>query len=185
MSYSVAFPRSLPSSASASTSSASSPSGSPPVAYQSDAYPPPDTALHAPFGTKRHPSRHSAISFPESGIEIPLAAPLDNRPDARITIPHPYARLHAKKDSSKRRKIWNHVLEKQLFSPQELSVLSRLPSFSCATLSALSLDRPWAHPIDAPYTSHPSKRTSIAFTIICSDLGCIRSRSVALNLTAA
>jgi len=127
---SVAFP----SSASASTSSASSPSGSPPVAhsmYQSDAYPPPDIALHAPFGTKRHSSRHSTISFPKSGIEIPLAAPLDDHPDSRITIPHPYARLHAKKDSSKHRKIWNHVLEKQLFSPQELSVLSRLPSFSC------------------------------------------------------
>lgn len=91
--------------------------------YQSDAYPPPDTALHAPFGTKGHSSRHSAISFPESGIEIPLAAPLDDRPDARISIPHPYARLHAKKDSSKRRKIWNHVLEKQLFSPQELSTM--------------------------------------------------------------
>lgn len=127
-----AFPRSLPSSASASTSSASSPSDSPPAAYlmyQSDsppAYSPPDTALHASFGAKRHSSRHSAISssaFPESGIEIPLASPLDDRPESRITIAHPYARLHAKKDSSKRRKIWNHVLEKQLFSPQELSTM--------------------------------------------------------------
>ncbi|KAF8560415.1 hypothetical protein BDR04DRAFT_994622, partial [Suillus decipiens] len=36
---------------------------------------------------------------------------------------HPYARLYAKKDGSKRRKIWNHVLEKQLFSPQELSTM--------------------------------------------------------------
>lgn len=45
---------------------------------------------------------------------------------SRFTIAHPYARLYAKKDGSKRRKIWNHVLEKQLFSPQELSVLIHL-----------------------------------------------------------
>ncbi|KAG2044779.1 hypothetical protein BDR03DRAFT_1086373 [Suillus americanus] len=42
---------------------------------------------------------------------------------SRFTIAHPYARLYAKKDGSKRRKIWNHVLEKQLFSPQELSTM--------------------------------------------------------------
>ncbi|OJA21173.1 hypothetical protein AZE42_04553 [Rhizopogon vesiculosus] len=42
---------------------------------------------------------------------------------SRITIAHPYARLYAKKDASKRRKIWNHVLEKQIFSPQELSTM--------------------------------------------------------------
>lgn len=46
-----------------------------------------------------------------------------NRASSRITIAHPYARLYAKKDGSKRRKIWNHVLEKQLFSPQELFVV--------------------------------------------------------------
>lgn len=46
----------------------------------------------------------------------------------RFTIAHPYARLYAKKDGSKRRKIWNHVLEKQLFSPQELSVLHSFTS---------------------------------------------------------
>ncbi|EGN99388.1 hypothetical protein SERLA73DRAFT_18705, partial [Serpula lacrymans var. lacrymans S7.3] len=36
---------------------------------------------------------------------------------------HPYARLYARKDVTKRRKIWNHVLEKSLFSPHELSTL--------------------------------------------------------------
>ncbi|KAJ8596942.1 hypothetical protein M405DRAFT_804537 [Rhizopogon salebrosus TDB-379] len=46
-----------------------------------------------------------------------------HRSASRITIAHPYARLYAKKDASKRRKIWNHVLEKQLFSPQELSTM--------------------------------------------------------------
>ncbi|KAG2154913.1 hypothetical protein DEU56DRAFT_725474, partial [Suillus clintonianus] len=46
-----------------------------------------------------------------------------HRAASRFTIAHPYARLYAKKDGSKRRKIWNHVLEKQLFSPQELSTM--------------------------------------------------------------
>ncbi|KAL4064895.1 hypothetical protein V8B97DRAFT_1183389 [Scleroderma yunnanense] len=117
---------------SSSTSSASSPGGSSPLAYpayQSDS--PPAcylqyTTHHSPFVTRKHSSRHSSeISspgFPESGIEIPPAAPLDKY-ESRIAIPHPYARLYAKKDSSKRRKIWNHVLEKQLFTPQELSTM--------------------------------------------------------------
>ncbi|KAF9481361.1 hypothetical protein BDN70DRAFT_930869 [Pholiota conissans] len=37
------------------------------------------------------------------------------------TIAHPYARLFAKKDEVKRRKIWNHALEKSIFDPHELS----------------------------------------------------------------
>ncbi|KAF8912732.1 hypothetical protein CPB84DRAFT_1759355 [Gymnopilus junonius] len=41
----------------------------------------------------------------------------------KFRIPHPYARLFAKKDETKRRKIWNHVLEKLIFSPYELSTL--------------------------------------------------------------
>ncbi|OAX42388.1 hypothetical protein K503DRAFT_683436 [Rhizopogon vinicolor AM-OR11-026] len=49
--------------------------------------------------------------------------PTRDKSASRITIAHPYARLYAKKDASKRRKIWNHVLEKQLFSPQELSTM--------------------------------------------------------------
>lgn len=40
----------------------------------------------------------------------------------RADIPHPYARLFAKKDEVKRRKIWNHALEKFFFTPYELSV---------------------------------------------------------------
>lgn len=78
------------------------------------------------------PSRVPSISssnFPESGVDISLSthpklSPRDSsRSAARITIAHPYARLYAKKDNTKRRKIWNHVLEKQLFSPQELSTM--------------------------------------------------------------
>ncbi|KZT30447.1 hypothetical protein NEOLEDRAFT_1031526, partial [Neolentinus lepideus HHB14362 ss-1] len=41
----------------------------------------------------------------------------------RVTIPHPYARLYAKKDGAKRRRIWNHALEKSLFSAHELSTM--------------------------------------------------------------
>ncbi|KAL0580393.1 hypothetical protein V5O48_001638 [Marasmius crinis-equi] len=41
----------------------------------------------------------------------------------RTSIVHPYARLFGKKEDGKRRKIWNHVLEKHIFSPYELSTL--------------------------------------------------------------
>lgn len=41
-------------------------------------------------------------------------------PGKRTTIAHPYARLFAKKDEVKRRKIWNHALEKSIFDPREL-----------------------------------------------------------------
>ncbi|KIJ21688.1 hypothetical protein PAXINDRAFT_95211 [Paxillus involutus ATCC 200175] len=69
-------------------------------------------------------------SFPDDGItfspsprSVEHPARDTDRTAGRITIAHPYARLYAKKDGSKRRKIWNHVLEKQLFSPQELSTM--------------------------------------------------------------
>ncbi|KAF9270280.1 hypothetical protein L218DRAFT_952445 [Marasmius fiardii PR-910] len=44
-------------------------------------------------------------------------------PATRATIGHPYARLIAKKEEVKRRKVWNHVLEKHIFTPYELSTL--------------------------------------------------------------
>ncbi|KAG9314419.1 hypothetical protein JVU11DRAFT_5216 [Chiua virens] len=68
-------------------------------------------------------------SFPDDGISVLPPSSVEHpardtsRAASRITIAHPYARLYAKKDGSKRRKIWNHVLEKQLFSPQELSTM--------------------------------------------------------------
>ncbi|KAJ3895003.1 hypothetical protein GG344DRAFT_73570 [Lentinula edodes] len=46
-----------------------------------------------------------------------------NSSSARASIVHPYARLYAKKEEGKRRKIWNHALEKSLFNPFELSSL--------------------------------------------------------------
>ncbi|KAJ4000998.1 hypothetical protein F5050DRAFT_191260 [Lentinula boryana] len=42
---------------------------------------------------------------------------------SRSSFTHPYARLYAKKEEGKRRKIWNHALEKSLFNPFELSSL--------------------------------------------------------------
>ncbi|OCH95787.1 hypothetical protein OBBRIDRAFT_702585, partial [Obba rivulosa] len=36
---------------------------------------------------------------------------------------HPYARLYTKRDGTKRRKMWNHALEKALFTPQEISTM--------------------------------------------------------------
>ncbi|KAG6850496.1 hypothetical protein H0H93_012497 [Arthromyces matolae] len=41
----------------------------------------------------------------------------------RLPVAHPYARLYAKKDEVKRRKIWNHALEKSLFTPFEISTI--------------------------------------------------------------
>ncbi|KAJ4486224.1 hypothetical protein J3R30DRAFT_1472031 [Lentinula aciculospora] len=46
-----------------------------------------------------------------------------NSSTSRASIVHPYARLYAKKEEGKRRKIWNHALEKSLFNPFELSSL--------------------------------------------------------------
>ncbi|KAF8640923.1 hypothetical protein AX17_000571 [Amanita inopinata Kibby_2008] len=48
---------------------------------------------------------------------------LSRNVSTRTSIAHPYARLFAKKDEVKRRKIWNHALEKSLFTPYQLSTL--------------------------------------------------------------
>ncbi|KDQ63680.1 hypothetical protein JAAARDRAFT_105123, partial [Jaapia argillacea MUCL 33604] len=45
------------------------------------------------------------------------------QPHPRVNIAHPYARLNAKKEGTKRRRIWNHALEKTLFSAHELSTM--------------------------------------------------------------
>ncbi|KAG6902907.1 hypothetical protein C0995_010077 [Termitomyces sp. Mi166 len=45
------------------------------------------------------------------------------RASTRLAIAHPYARLYAKKEEVKRRKIWNHALEKSLFTPYEISTI--------------------------------------------------------------
>ncbi|PCH33807.1 hypothetical protein WOLCODRAFT_63237 [Wolfiporia cocos MD-104 SS10] len=36
---------------------------------------------------------------------------------------HPYARLYTRQEGTKRRKMWNHALEKQLFTAKEISTM--------------------------------------------------------------
>lgn len=47
-----------------------------------------------------------------------------SRSPSQIVIAHPYARLYAKKNATgaKRRKIWNHALEKSVFTAHEMYV---------------------------------------------------------------
>jgi len=56
-------------------------------------------------------------------VPLPKSRPPNAKATRQVQISHPYARLFAKKDEVKRRKIWNHALEKSLFSPFELSTL--------------------------------------------------------------
>ena len=55
------------------------------------------------------------LSSPDAEPSSPLSA--------RSTVSHPYARIYAKRESptTKRRKMWNHMLEKSLFTPDELA----------------------------------------------------------------
>ncbi|KAI0004325.1 hypothetical protein BJV74DRAFT_881469 [Russula compacta] len=48
-----------------------------------------------------------------------------SRSPSEIVIAHPYARLYAKKNATgaKRRKIWNHALEKSVFSAHEIATM--------------------------------------------------------------
>ncbi|KAF9531996.1 hypothetical protein CPB83DRAFT_881131 [Crepidotus variabilis] len=71
-----------------------------------------------------YPSRSSAAAGPVSGVRVskPRSGKVVAHP-RQPHIPHPYARLFAKKDEVKRRKIWNHVHEKSIFSPFELSTV--------------------------------------------------------------
>jgi hypothetical protein len=71
---------------------------------QQDCNPPPDFTSGDQFVPSNDRERHSGTST------------------TRIKIAHPYARLFAKTGEVKRRKIWNHALEKSLFSPYELYV---------------------------------------------------------------
>jgi hypothetical protein len=67
---------------------------------------------------------HQAYQTPYPAIATPrLSKPRSSKSAAsskQIQIAHPYARLLAKKDEVKRRKIWNHALEKFIFSAYEL-----------------------------------------------------------------
>ena len=53
-----------------------------------------------------------------------VSTPCSTRSPSQIVIAHPYARLYAKKNATgaKRRKIWNHALEKSVFNAHEMYV---------------------------------------------------------------
>ncbi|KAF8168031.1 hypothetical protein B0H34DRAFT_792687 [Crassisporium funariophilum] len=71
----------------------------------------------------------ASYPYPNNYVEDQAPRPLKPRVTKNVAHPrqiqiaHPYARLFAKKDEVKRRKIWNHALEKSLFDAYELSTL--------------------------------------------------------------
>ncbi|TFK30510.1 hypothetical protein FA15DRAFT_712532 [Coprinopsis marcescibilis] len=72
------------------------------------------------------PSSTSSASDSSTSYAIPsdnLRSCTEKHQKSRTHIAHPYARLVAKKDEVKRRKIWNHALEKYIFSPYEISTI--------------------------------------------------------------
>ncbi|KAI8980658.1 hypothetical protein BD414DRAFT_492884 [Trametes punicea] len=70
--------------------------------------------------------RSSASSRREERRRGPPEPPsaVDEGLVVRGSIAHPYARLYNRKQAAgKRRKMWNHALEKMLFTPQEISTM--------------------------------------------------------------
>jgi hypothetical protein len=66
----------------------------------------------------------SAVS-PRQNRALTLLAPEHELGTAKRQVSHPYARINARKEqdgNSKRRRIWNHALEKDIFSPEEVLV---------------------------------------------------------------
>lgn len=69
-------------------------------------------------------SSHRELSHaPDRGLAQAPGKYFTQSSSSRLRIVHPYTRLLAKKDDTKRRRIWNHALEKFIFSPFELSTL--------------------------------------------------------------
>ena len=93
-----------------SQSSSSSSTASSPPPY--DFYPPPTAFLDSHQQQTPH-----YVQDPQ-----PFQKSRPQKLTRQLQISHPYARLFAKKDEVKRRKIWNHALEKNLFNPFELQV---------------------------------------------------------------
>jgi len=86
----------------------------------------PPLTTSAPLITNNNTTRYSPMAVKK------------NNAQQRIQIAHPYARLVAKKGEVKRRKIWNHALEKSLFTPFELYVLPLVPSYTGANVTRSS-----------------------------------------------
>jgi len=71
------------------------------------------------------PPAPSLLPPPDVQSHFPgVATSCSSRSPSQIVIAHPYARLYAKKNTTgaKRRKIWNHALEKSVFSAHEMYV---------------------------------------------------------------
>ncbi|KAI9460872.1 hypothetical protein BJY52DRAFT_1211237 [Lactarius psammicola] len=54
-----------------------------------------------------------------------ISPPSSSQSSSQTVIAHPYARLYAKKNATgaKRRKIWNHALEKSVFTAHEIATM--------------------------------------------------------------
>ncbi|PSR76256.1 hypothetical protein PHLCEN_2v8573 [Hermanssonia centrifuga] len=82
----------------------------------------------SPIGPARR-TRTYTRSTPKSSVPSSSTGgdlPEDNPTLSPRTVSHPYTRIYAKRNSppSKRRKMWNHALEKSLFTPDELANVS-------------------------------------------------------------
>ncbi|EIN13688.1 hypothetical protein PUNSTDRAFT_79424 [Punctularia strigosozonata HHB-11173 SS5] len=70
------------------------------------------------------PPPPSPASASDGSPAMTLFAPGQQFGTSKRSIPHPYARINARKEHgniSKRRRIWYHELEKHIFTPQEVS----------------------------------------------------------------
>ncbi|KAI0257551.1 hypothetical protein BJV78DRAFT_44541 [Lactifluus subvellereus] len=90
--------------------------------------------IHSVDSTMAQQTSPSPTTSDFSEVSVSLApsvetfgppAPSFLPPPSQIVIAHPYARLYAKKNATgtKRRKIWNHALEKSVFSAHEIATM--------------------------------------------------------------
>jgi len=80
-----------------------------------------------------------------------VSNPCSSRSPSQIVIAHPYARLYAKKNATgaKRRKIWNHALEKSVFNAHEMYV--DIVNFHMILLTnSLATEQRWELPTVGP-----------------------------------
>ena len=110
-----------PQASSPAASSSSSSSSETPATTPTEEYPPPPPYSPVPDYRELDFQVKAPNSYPPLTTTRPIGDPARYAPrKSRIQIAHPYARLVAKKGEVKRRKIWNHALEKSLFTPFEM-----------------------------------------------------------------
>lgn len=120
------------------------------------------TLHHQALSPPPYSSPYSTFPLPTLGNPGPrLDSKSQSRPAEKsatakkIQIAHPYARIFAKKDEIKRRKIWNHALEKSIFTPYELWVYlinDWLCFIGLTPLVSFFSDQPSVRPIGGPFT---------------------------------